>query len=528
MRFVYQNLELSPEAEDQQIYVTLAALLGCSIRSLGTLTIVRKAIDARRKPRVRLVFKVSFVPPKPKFFTALLDTIPDLSLEPEPTVREFSRLAAVSDRIIIAGMGPAGLFSALRLLEYGLRPTLLERGKPVDERSSDVQRFWREGLLDPESNVQFGEGGAGTFSDGKLTCRTRTLETPYVLKSLVRFGAPEEILYQAKPHIGTDLLRGIIRQIRRHLEAEGCVVRFSSRLDQIIHLNNRITAIVTGSEEIPCDHLILATGHSARDTYAMLHSIDIPLEPKPFAMGLRVEHPQELIDRIQYGRACSSNLPPAEYFLTWNDRDSGRSAYSFCMCPGGVVIAGASEPGGVVTNGMSLHGRNSGRANSALVVTVRPEDFHGSDPLGGVRFQQHWERIAFAAGGGGYRAPSQNLISFISGKGGNNLSSYKPGTVPADLAEILPTYLTDTLRNAIRHFDHKMRGFMTAEAVLTGIESRTSAPLRILRNEQCESPGLSGLYPTGEGAGYAGGIMSSALDGIRVADAISGRISSGL
>jgi uncharacterized FAD-dependent dehydrogenase len=384
-----------------------------------------------------------------------------------------------------------------------------------------VQRFWKHGILDPESNVQFGEGGAGTFSDGKLTCRSRDHLVPWVLEQLVHFGAQPELRYLAKPHIGTDRLRIVVSAIRQHLLNKGCLIRFGCRMtDLVIHNGAVVSLIANDSEEIPCDQLILANGHSARDTYELLERRLVPLQRKPFAMGLRVEHPQGLIDRIQYGGVRPPAVPVADYAVTWNDKNNGRSAYSFCMCPGGIVVAGASEAGGVVTNGMSGQMRNSPYANSALVVNVREDDFEGSGPLAGVRLQRRWEQRAFDAGGGGYHAPAQNLLKFLKRPGSGNISSsYRPGIIDSELENVLPRFIINTLREAILDFERRMRGFITTEATLIGIESRTSSPVRIIRDNG-ESIGVKGLFPAGEGAGYAGGIMSSAVDGIKIADGI--------
>jgi uncharacterized FAD-dependent dehydrogenase len=447
--------------------------------------------------------------------------IEGLEWQEEPTPALFPTLSS-DRRIVIVGSGPAGLFCALRLAEYGLTATLIERGQPVEQRSLDVQSFWRDGNLDPESNVQFGEGGAGTFSDGKLTCRSKDPHIPWILERLADFGAPPEVRYLAKPHVGTDRLRVVISAIRHHLLDRGFTVRFGCRLDDIGLRDGSVASVtVTGGEEIPCDTLILAIGHSARDTYEMLQQRGLALEQKPFAMGLRVEHPQGLIDRIQYGGTRHPNLPVADYAVTYNNTN-GRSAYSFCMCPGGVVIGGSSEAGGVVTNGMSGQERNSPFANSALVVNVTTNDFGAADPLAGVRFQRRWEQQAYRVGGSSYQAPAQNLLTFLQQPGGKGISSsYRPGIVDADLAETLPEFVTHTLREGIPEFGRKLRGFVTAEATLIGIESRTSAPLRILRDERYESLAVRGIYPAGEGAGYAGGIMSSAVDGVRIADTIA-------
>lgn len=487
--------------------------------------VVRKAVDARKKARIKFIYTVEFSLADEEGFWARHRLDDDVEMISAKKRAPFPRITA-ERRIIIVGMGPAGLFAALRLLEYGLSPTILERGRPVAERVKDIASFWRNGVLDEESNVQFGEGGAGTFSDGKLTTRIRDDNAGYVLESLVRFGAPGEIVFLAKPHIGTDRLRRIIVNIRRHFVERGISVRFGEKVTDIVSSNGRLrSVIINGSHEEPCDILLLAPGNSARDTFAMLGERGVRLEAKPFAVGVRVEHPQELINRIQYGIAGDPHLPPADYSLTWNDRLTGRCAYSFCMCPGGVLVAAASEKGGVVTNGMSNYRRNSPYANSALVVNVGIGDFPGDSPLAGIEFQRGLERRAFAAGGGDYRAPAQNLMAFLEGKGRYRIvSSYRPGVREADLSRLFPGFVTDTLRDGIRVFDRKMRGFITDEATLTGVETRTSSPLRIVRGEDFQSPTMQGLYPVGEGAGYAGGIMSSALDGIRVADAIAGNM----
>lgn len=524
MPLLLRNLTLLPGEDEARLVVLAAGIIGKDPADLREFRIIRKGVDARKKPKVLLVYTVSF--------SLAGDEVPAgiPNLEQSPAAVTNTLLVPPVGRsgsqspVIIAGMGPAGLFCALRLAHHGLTATVLERGRQVEERAADVARFWRDGILDAESNVQFGEGGAGTFSDGKLTCRLRDPNSVWILEQLVRFGAPPEIGWLAKPHVGTDRLRTVLVALRTHLLHAGFTIRFSTRLDGIATDTGRVAAArLASGDELSCRHLVLAIGHSARDTYAMLARSAIALEQKPFAIGLRVEHPQHLIDRIQYGNPHPA-LPKADYALTWNNESSGRSCYSFCMCPGGVVIGGSSESGMVVTNGMSNLGRDSGLANSALVVNVRPDDFDGSDPLAGVRFQQQWERRAFEAGGSAYRAPAQNLLAFIAKGRGSCTSSYRPGTVEADLTALLPTYVTQTLREGIGQFGQRLRGFVTAEATLTGVETRTSAPLRILRGADCQSLSLQGLYPAGEGAGYAGGIMSAALDGVRIADLIAAQI----
>ncbi len=521
MPFLLRNICLEPGTRESVLPDILCRRLQLKPAELLSWVVVRKGVDARRKRQVRFVYTVEFSVADEALFAGR-SSDPDLVAVKPPSPETPFPACRSERRIVIVGMGPAGLFTALRLAEYGMTATLLERGRPIDERLRDVQSYWSRGMLDPQSNVQFGEGGAGTFSDGKLTTRVKDANIAYVLEKLVQFGAPPEIRYLAKPHIGTDRLRDTVKRLRGYLQDRGCTVRFASRLTDIAVHGDRVRGVVVNaSEEIPCDLLVLAPGHSARDTYRMLHDRGVQMTAKPFAIGLRVEHPQELINRIQYGVPNDPHLPPADYALAYNDARSGRSAYSFCMCPGGVVVASASEPDGVVTNGMSNHQRNAPYANSALVTTVTPADFGGCGPLAGIDFQRRWERAAYLAGGESGRAPAQNLLAFLGQGRGAVVSSYRPGVVEAELDSVLPPYVTATLRDGIRYFDRKMKGFVTAEATLTGVETRTSAPVRIVRGDDFQSVTLRGLYPAGEGAGYAGGIMSAALDGIRVADRIA-------
>ena len=523
MPYIYRNLTLTPHDREDTLPTILAAKLSLPAAALRDVRILRKAVDARKKPHIKLIYTLSFC--ADESLRTRIGADPALEWQDE-TAAPVPEQIASSKRIVIVGSGPAGLFAALRFVEFGVAVTVIERGEPVEQRAVTVQRFWKDGLLDPESNVQFGEGGAGTFSDGKLTCRSKDPLVPWILNKLAGFGAPPEIRYLAKPHIGTDRLRVVISALRKELIEKGCTVRFGCRMTDLDIKDGRITAItVNDSEDIPCDHLILATGHSARDTFELLERLGVPLQRKPFAMGLRVEHPQELINTIQYGRGYHQVLPAADYAVAWNNSNTGRSAYSFCMCPGGVVVGGASEPGGVVTNGMSGQLRNSPYANSALVVNIREDDFEGPGALGGVRLQRRWEQRAFELGGGGYQAPAQNLLDFLRLPGKSGIrTSYRPGVCETELDCVLPPFVIDTLREGIADFGRKLRGFITAEATLIGIESRTSSPVRILRDSAFESVGVKGLYPAGEGAGYAGGIMSSAVDGIKIADAIAGRL----
>lgn len=525
MPILIRNLILVPGEPEERLRGELLRRFCLTPADLLALRVVRSGIDARKKPRIRMVFSVECSLRDEAGFLERFNGDPDVADAPPLPLRFFPKVTA-RERIVIVGAGPAGLFAALRLAEYGLTAMLLERGKPIPQRLADVQRFRDVGELDEESNVQFGEGGAGTFSDGKLTTRVRDTNIAWVLENLVRFGAPSEVLTQAKPHIGTDRLREVVAALREYLTASGFIVRFGAKLTGIaVSEGNVATVLVNERDESACDSLILAPGHSARDTYRMLADHGVRMEAKPFAVGVRVEHPQELINRIQYGHPAPPYLPPADYGVTYNNAFSGRSAYSFCMCPGGVVMAGSSEAGGIVTNGMSSHRRDSPFANSALVVNVGPSDFPGDDPLAGIEFQRDLERRAYVAGRSNYHAPGQNLLDFLEGRLGRRYaSSYRPGVREYDLATLLPGFVTETLREGLRAFNRKMKGFVSEAATLTGVESRTSAPLRIVRGEDCQSVTLRGLYPAGEGAGYAGGIMSSALDGIRVADAVARRM----
>lgn len=521
MLFLLRNLFLELDDDEDVLPRKLCERLGIPPDELASWALVRKGVDARNKRRIRFVYTIEFTVVDEEGFRRAHPSDPDLLSVAEKSEPEFDR-SPPGKKILIAGMGPAGLFAALRLTEYGLTPIIIERGKRIEQRVGDVQKFWDSGLLDTESNVQFGEGGAGTFSDGKLTTRVRDENIGYVLRSLVMFGAPPEILHLAKPHIGTDRLRNVVTTMRIHLESRGADIRFTTKLTDIVAEAGRVGSVILNDRESEdCDMLVLAPGNSARDTYRMLMSRAIRLESKPFAVGVRVEHAQELINRIQYGFPDHPRLPPADYALAWNNPRTGRSAYSFCMCPGGIVVAGSSEVGGIVTNGMSGYLRNSPFANSALVVTVGKNDFMDDSPLAGMKFQRELETRAFTAGGGDYRAPAQNLLAFLGEKGAGTVSTYRPGVREADIASLLPGYVTETLREGIRHFERKMRGFITGEATLVGVESRTSAPVRIVRGDDLQSVSLKGLYPGGEGAGYAGGIMSAALDGVRIADRIA-------
>ena len=499
------------------------------------LTIVKQSVDARKKPDIWYSYVVDIgirqagLQKEEKLVRRLKDRNVSVRKEtpyrlPEPGTN------LMASRPVIIGTGPAGLFCGLMLARKGYMPILLERGEDVDARTDRVARFWETGQLNPSSNVQFGEGGAGTFSDGKLNTLVKDTSgrNREVLRILTEFGGDPSILYVNKPHIGTDILRQVVKTIRQELISLGCDVRFGSCLTGLEHRGGQLSGIwVEGPEgryRLDCDALVLAPGHSARDTFRMLEQEGVPMEQKSFAIGVRIEHKQKLISQAQYGPFWDQ-LPPTDYKLACH-LPNGRSAFTFCVCPGGQVVASASEPGQLVTNGMSYRSRDGENINGGFLVGVGPEDFQtfGADPLAGVRFQEQWERAAFQAGGGGFMAPAQRVEDFLAKRAsqgpGEVRPTYQPGVTWTTLEDCLPDYVTDTLRGALPVLDRKLHGFAHPDGVLTGVETRSSSPVRIVRDETYQS-NLRGLYPCGEGAGYAGGIVSAAVDGIRVAEAVA-------
>ena len=518
------GIKLVLDENEEQLLEKIASILAVSQNDIINFEIIKKAIDARRNKPPHFVYAVKLsVPDDTKLPRNLAAGIQLQEQKEKLSAPHFSQISAPELPVVVAGSGPAGLFAAFVLAARGLPVLLLERGAPIEKRTKDVQAFWEKGILNSASNVLFGEGGAGTFSDGKLTSRSKNPYSFWVKKVLVDMGAPAAILTDAKPHIGTDRLREVVINLRNKLAAMGCTIRFTAQVTDFIVSQSRLSAIVVNEkEEIRTNQLVLAIGQSADDTYKKLLASGVRMEAKPFAMGLRVEHPQELINSLQYGKwSGHANLPPAEYFVTAAIPDQNRSVYTFCMCPGGAVIGCSAFPGYVLTNGMSNSLRSGEYANSAVVVNVRVDDFAmQGEPLAGLEFRGRWEKRAFEAGGSNYYAPAQRLTDFLEKKETDNAgtTSFLPGVRPAKLEDVLPAFVSNALRAGIYEFNRKMPGFITADAHLIGVETRTSSPVRICRKGDGQSETVCGLYPCGEGSGYAGGIISSALDGIKAAE----------
>ena len=527
------DLKLPLDHPPEALRAAVLSRLGLRDDELRGLTVYKRSYDARKRGAILLIYALDLdvldadavmkrargdrqIGPRPDTSYHFVATAP-----PGPALRP-----------IVIGTGPCGLFAGLLLAQMGFRPIILERGKAVRERTVDTFGLWRKRVLDPESNVQFGEGGAGTFSDGKLYSQIKDPKHHgrKVLTEFVKAGAPEEILTVNKPHIGTFRLVTMVEHMRATIQGLGGEIRFGSRVDDLQIENGQVRGVTLASgETVRADHVVLAVGHSARDTFEMLHKRGVFMEAKPFSIGFRIEHPQSLIDERRFGpQAGHPLLGAADYKLVHHCRN-GRSVYSFCMCPGGTVVAAASEPGRVVTNGMSQYSRNERNANAGIVVGVSPEDYlaHAPEggPLAGIALQRYWESRAYEAGGGNYDAPAQRVGDFLahrpSSQLGSVLNSYTPGVRLGELDACLPAYAIEAIREALPAFDKQIRGFAMDDALLTGVETRTSSPLRIRRGDDCQSINVRGLYPAGEGAGYAGGILSAGVDGIKVAEAVA-------
>jgi uncharacterized FAD-dependent dehydrogenase len=521
------ELRLPLDHDDEALPAAIRARLGVGEATPLTWSVARRGYDARKKDDIKLVYSIDVTIPE---LTSVqgphVGPIPDVAYR--PVVRAPARLAS---RPVVIGTGPCGIFAALVLAESGFRPIVLERGRVVRERTRDTWGLWRRGVLNPESNAQFGEGGAGTFSDGKLYSGIKEARDlgRKVLTEFVSAGGPEEILWNNKPHVGTFRLVTIVEGIRAKIEALGGEYRFGAKVSGIdIATSNAGTRHVRaveleGGEIIATNRVVLAIGHSARDTFQMLHDQGVFMEPKPFSIGVRIEHPQSMIDRARFGRSSGHPLLGAADYKLVHHAKNGRSVYSFCMCPGGRVVAATSEAGRVVTNGMSQYSRAELNANAGIVVGITPKDYPDG-PLAGIEFQRHWESLAFLAGGEDYSAPCQRVGDFLAENASTGLGevipSYKPGVRMADLRACLPEYAITAMREALPMFERRIPGFAMADALLTGVETRTSSPLRITRGRNLESINTSGLYPAGEGAGYAGGILSAAVDGIKIAEAV--------
>ena len=515
-----RDISLPPEHDANQLLFEAAKLLKISGSKIRKLSIVRRSVDARKKPDVRIIYTIDVAVVGSEQKILRQSGCKRAQIAKTEYYKPPKSVIHSDKRPVVVGFGPAGMFAALILAMAGLNPLVLERGEDAVSRNQKIEAFFAGGDLDPRSNVQFGEGGAGTFSDGKLNTNLNNVRIQWILEQFVKAGAREEILYDAKPHVGTDVLLTVVQNLRKRIIELGGEVRFRTQVTGIRRNGDRLTGLeLEDGSCIDCDHAVFAIGHSARDTFSMLLEKEILMEPKPFSMGVRIEHSQCTIDTAQYGSA-ELPLPPADYKLVKHLAD--RTVYTFCMCPGGYVVAAASEPGGIVTNGMSRADREGENANAALLVTVNPDDFPFDGPLGGMLWQREIEQKAYRLSGS-YRAPAQTVGDFLGNKTGREVGNvkptYRPGVIWCDLRAVLPEKITAALKEALPLLEGNLKGFSDVNAVLTAPETRSSSPVRIVRDDSRQSA-LQGLFPTGEGAGYAGGIMSAAVDGIMTAEAI--------
>jgi uncharacterized FAD-dependent dehydrogenase len=524
MKLRIANLRLpSPEAD---LHLEAGRKLRLPPEEILDLEIVKSSVDARGRRPVRVVnLNVEVKDPEGTLARLAGDRQVMAAPPPKDGLYEGPR-RPIGAQPVVVGTGPAGMFVTLALLEKGFRPLVIERGKPVRPRWKDVNAYWNQGKLDPESNVVFGDGGAGTFSDGKLYTRRNDPRNPHILSVLAELGKAPDVLVEGKPHLGTNRLSRALLNFHERLRAEGVEVRFGHRLEDLVIEGGRVRGVVVNGERIGTDAVFLATGHSARDVYRMLLAREVAMEARPFAIGSRAEHPQALINRAQLGTEAP-DLAPADYMLSFNDARRHRSAYTFCMCPGGEVVGAGTEPDGLTVNGMSYSNRADRFGNAAVVVTVSPEDYGGEGPLAGVEFQMRLEKAAYEAGGGGHVAPAQRIVDFLEGRAteGALETSYRRGTRGADLTKLLPDDVVTMVQRALRRFGRLVQGYDGPEGVLIGLETRTSSPVRVLRDaDTYESVSVGGLYPVGEGAGYAGGIMSSASDGLRAVERVEAMV----